>query len=298
MMASLLSKLCRSRNENTKLTTHKTNNYSTKKLLLLLTGQIMFYFLENCTYIVIKTDNAKNNNSVNLNIRTMSTASKIYSFFIEPLINIVVPPICILCNNPLAEHQNTICTSCRKKLIAVSPLLSANLLREINTAQIPAIYIGYEYSDILKELMHLFKYERFTSLSSVFAEAIAVQVGKNENIDLILPVPLHPKKKHERGYNQSELIVKKLSELLDIDYKCDVIERKKYTVSQTTLNKNERMQNVGDAFVCQGNVQNKTLLIVDDVITTGSTLKACAQSVLQKGAKSVYLAAVTTPPFA
>ncbi len=228
----------------------------------------------------------------------MSVLLKIYSFFAEPLINIITPRACLLCGEPIAENENMICVSCLESLPSASPSLISNLLMEIKDARISDIYIGYEYSDQLKELMHLFKYQRFTKLSAVFASAIASQVKKNEMIDLIVPVPLHVKKKHERGYNQSELIAEELSKRINVNYNFDVLYRKKYTVSQTTLNKNERMQNVGDAFVCKQNIQDKTLLIVDDVITTGSTLKACAQCVLQNGAKNVFLAAVTTPTFA
>ena len=227
----------------------------------------------------------------------MSLPSKIYSSVIEPLLNIAIPPVCILCNASLDEKQSLVCASCRRELKPPPSSTATGLLHEIDMPQIKEIFIGFEYCEKLMELIHFFKYERFTSLSSIFAAAVAARIAEDIRIDLILPVPLHPWKKHERGYNQSDLIVKELSRLMGIDYRVDILKRIKYTVSQTTLNKNERMQNVSNAFVCNENVRSKAVLIVDDVITTGSTLKACAQSVLRQEAKSVYLGAVTTPPF-
>jgi ComF family protein len=173
-----------------------------------------------------------------------------------------------------------------------------DLLNEVNLKEVAKIYIGYEYSDKLKKMIHLFKYERYLSLASIFASSIADSIKEQGNFDLIIPVPLHHKKEYERGYNQSEEIAKQLSKITNIEYSTKIIQRKKYTISQTTLNKNERILNVSNAFTCSDNIRNKTVLIIDDVITTGSTLKACAQCILKNGAKSVSLAAVTTPPFA
>jgi len=222
---------------------------------------------------------------------------KIYSTFIEPLINIIIPPNCIFCNNTLENNNKIICDTCYKELKKASNETKQKLLKEINYAPIEQIFIGYEYSEKLKTLMHIYKYERFTTLAYYFASSISRLIQYPDKIDLIIPVPLHPSKQRERGYNQSELIVKHLSELLNIEYQTDILIRKKNTVSQTTLNKNERIQNVNDAFMCSKNAHNKTILIVDDVITTGSTLKACAECVFTNGAKNIQLAAVTTPPF-
>ena len=227
----------------------------------------------------------------------MIQQSKIYSTFIKPLINIIIPSNCIFCNAALENNKKIICEICYSELKKAPVALEQKLLQKINNPRITNIFIGYEYSEKLKMLMHVFKYERFTALASHFASAIATLIQYPEKIDLILPVPLHPRKQRERGYNQSELIVKTLSFQLNIEYRNDLLKRKKYTISQTTLNKNERIQNVNDAFFCSENLQNKTILIVDDVITTGSTLKACAECVLKNKAKIVQLAAVTTPPF-
>ncbi len=222
---------------------------------------------------------------------------KIYSSLIEPLINIIIPSNCIFCNAAMENNKKIICEICYSELKKAPVVLEQKLRQEINNPNIDRIFIGYEYSEKLKMLMHVFKYERFTALASHFASAIATLIRYPEKIDLILPVPLHPRKHRERGYNQSELIGKSLACLLSIEYRNDLLERKKYTISQTTLNKNDRIQNVSDAFFCSESLHDKTILIIDDVITTGSTLKACAECVLKNKAKIVHLAAVTTPPF-
>jgi ComF family protein len=235
---------------------------------------------------------SKNREKMRTSLRTNS-----YTAIIDPLLNILFPSLCVFCDAPLPAGRKVICESCSRQLPKSSPAAEELLLQEISLKEIKRIYIGYYYSERLKRLIHLLKYEHFTSLASLLAVSIAAEIGANHKIDLILPVPLHPKKERERGYNQSGMIVKQLSRLTGIPFRTDLLHRKKYTVSQTALNKKERMRNVSGAFICSDSMENKNVLIVDDVITTGSTLKACAQCLIKKGAESIQLAAATTPPF-
>lgn len=113
-------------------------------------------------------------------------------------------------------------------------------------------------------------------------------------IDAIIPVPLHVMRLRERGYNQSEVICKGIASLVKAPILTSLVHRRKNTVSQTHLSSEERKLNVGDAFEIEhsGGVEGKTFLLVDDVITTGSTVQAVARVLKEQGARKVFVASV------
>jgi ComF family protein len=110
-------------------------------------------------------------------------------------------------------------------------------------------------------------------------------------IDLIVPMPIHSQRLLQRGYNQAELLCKFIDHSAHSKLS-HALTRTKYTQPQTELNKIERKQNMKQAFACEDTVKGKTVLLVDDVITTGHTANAAAQELLNSGATAVYLAAV------
>jgi ComF family protein len=112
--------------------------------------------------------------------------------------------------------------------------------------------------------------------------------GNFKDIDFIIPVPLHPKRQKQRGYNQSEMIAQGISVVTDIPMLTDVLVRNVETVTQTKMTREERWKNVSGKFVIhdQDIIINKHVLLVDDVVTTGSTLEACGEILLSvKGLK-------------
>jgi ComF family protein len=114
-------------------------------------------------------------------------------------------------------------------------------------------------------------------------------IEKNVGADLIIPVPLHLSRKRERGYNQSEVIASGVSKELKIPVELGILKRKKFTRSQTKLNREERLLNVSEAFNINHNVDlsGKTVFILDDVITTGATISGCAELIKNNNAKKV-----------
>jgi ComF family protein len=110
------------------------------------------------------------------------------------------------------------------------------------------------------------------------------------NIDLLVPVPLHKKRKRKRGYNQSALLCNAISRTTDIPVNEISLQRVKNTISQTKFNLVQRRKNVADAFrvVNKKEIVNKTILLVDDVITSGSTINACAEQLKINGAKEIF----------
>ncbi|MDQ8203669.1 ComF family protein [Pelagicoccus sp. SDUM812003] len=141
----------------------------------------------------------------------------------------------------------------------------------------------------VRHLIHELKYERgFWALRDIAAMA-RLGPGLREFVGdaILLPVPLHARKMRERGYNQSELIVRELAKVFPDSEMGDVLERRVDTVSQTRFNRRERVRNLKNAFSLRRNraIQpGRRYVIVDDVFTTGSTLNACAHALEQAGA--------------
>ena len=115
-----------------------------------------------------------------------------------------------------------------------------------------------------------------------------------KNIELILPVPLHPLKAKNRGYNQCDQIAKGLSESMMVPWRSEVIVRKRFTETQTKKSRNERIENVRDAFEVKDReiVKGKKVLVVDDVLTTGATLEACVNALSEIEDIRIYCASL------
>lgn len=149
-----------------------------------------------------------------------------------------------------------------------------------------------------------FKYYGRTSLSRPLA---AYLVGYLQNhaltFDYVVPVPLHPERLAFRGYNQSELLAHELGQAHHLPVRTDLIHRARHTQPQATLNRQQRVENVRDAFLPTqpGRLKGERILLIDDVCTTGSTLRACALALNEAGAGDIWALAVArarpkTPP--
>jgi ComF family protein len=158
-----------------------------------------------------------------------------------------------------------------------------------------------EYEGELRGLIHLLKYESVLPVASVLggmmAQAIAELLpGCANSRPLIVPVPLHKSKRGARGFNQAELIARAALKRLDqpVELATGVLIRHRATVSQVGLTREERVENMRDAFRVTGRkrVQGRSVIVVDDVMTTGTTLSECARVLKQAGAEQVWAATV------
>lgn len=142
----------------------------------------------------------------------------------------------------------------------------------------------------VRQALHKLKYRRDMGLGDALAVPIAAFAGSlNWPLDLVVPVPLGRKRLQERGYNQVDLIARPLSLALSLDYQPAALKRKRETVSQVGLSAVERRNNMQNAFSADAKVvRGKTVLVMDDVATTGSTLSSCSEALLQSGAKDVF----------
>ena len=188
---------------------------------------------------------------------------------------------CALCNQEATLNEDNLCPICASSLkpcgvVADSP------------PPLDGITAAYYYKGGVIAGIHALKYNNQARLAPFFAEAMEPEPGWL--IDRVVPVPLHPFKKWLRTYNQSELLAKSLSKRLLLDMDTYLLRRTRFTKTQTALTEFERVKNVSHAFTASPTAKGLSILLVDDVTTTHSTLLACAIALKAAGAVHVYAA--------
>lgn len=219
-----------------------------------------------------------------MNDHLMQKARKSGLFVYQELkyhfLNLVYPRVCTGCH----RVDTNWCDNCHAQLTA-SPCMAesttqSNLTEIISTA---------DHSGIIRDAIHAMKYNGAQHLGNAFAQRMTQVIPTNWHIDCIVPVPLHPARFRQRGYNQSEAIAHALGLLLDCPMHPTALTRTRETASQVTKSQDERHLNVKDAFTGSALLLSyKTVLLIDDVMTTGATLQACADSAISAGARKVY----------
>ena len=189
----------------------------------------------------------------------------------------VTPPICPVCGTPLDKSQEDHwCGNCLKE-----------------RPHYEATHACYLYEGAVMDAIHQFKYGSKSGLSKFLGPLLARFAGKifQPSPDLLtMPVPLHPKRLRERGFNQSLLLARHVALQLGTTLDFLSLRRIRYTSPQTGLGKEERRKNVRNAFklVHEDVVKGKTILLVDDVATTGNTLNECARTLKRSGSRDVF----------
>ncbi len=205
---------------------------------------------------------------------------------------------CFNCGAQLKNDERRVCEQCWNSLSNVGEHdYTFNVLKERFREggvidEFVSLYY-FEKGKLLQHLAHSLKYEEITA----FGFELGVQLGnklRDKNIDCVIPVPLNKRKERERGYNQSDFVAKGISSIINVPVFSDVVRRVKYTVTQTHLNAQERKKNIAEAFaVTQSEkIKNKNILIVDDIITTGSTIQETAKVLMDSGATKVIAGSV------
>lgn len=224
----------------------------------------------------------------------------VLSVWLESFINLVYPKTCCACGSLLMTDELHVCISCRMLLPRTRFYKHReNQLTKIFWGRIPletgtALYFFYKGSKV-QRLIHQFKYKGNTELGFFLGSLLGQDIKSSPNyagINCIIPVPLHPKKKKQRGFNQSEVIARGIASCLSVPCYDYLLIRKQETSTQTRKNRYNRWQNVSDVFETPDTSQlvNKSVLLIDDVITTGSTLEACAQKLLAIKGLKIWIA--------
>ena len=184
----------------------------------------------------------------------------------------VFPPLCPQCGKPQAS--GILCPSCRQR-----------------QTQIDGVRSPFRFEEVLRQAIHQLKYHNLRAISPCLAQLLADYLHSNPLPgEAIIPVPLHPRRLRERGYNQSGLLARELSKLTNLPLIQDCLIRIKEAQPQVRASSaQERLNNVASAFLCQDNgVDGKQIILIDDVCTSGATLESCASALKNKGATSVW----------
>lgn len=207
------------------------------------------------------------------------------SRILSNLLHLFLPDVCVVCESELLEGEMGACLSCLYKLPKTNNYKEKDNSAEILMAgRIPferiASYCAYSSGGILPPLIHNLKYYHKKEIGLLLGRMFGEDLAESDFIkpvDLIVPVPLHPKKKKSRGYNQAEIIAQGISESTSLPLSAGNLVRVVHNPSQTKRTKTERWENVKGIFevIDKQIYEHKHILLVDDVITTGSTIEAC-----------------------
>jgi len=208
----------------------------------------------------------------------------------------IEPPYCRRCGRQLEKNYNSDSGFAnfpgkdRPKTLYSSRLCFSCYGRRLYTNRIWSVCI---YGGILRKIIHLFKYGGKTYFRKPLGRLMHRFIEKRlkGRIDMIVPVPLHRASLWKRGYNQSELLANEIGRLMDIEVNAEIIRRTKKTKPQYRLSRRERNNNIKDAFSVRlkgSDIYEKTVLLVDDVCTTGITISECSRVLKEAGARSIY----------
>ncbi len=187
-------------------------------------------------------------------------------------------PFCLKCGKKIATQEEEYCADCQGK---------RHLFRCGRAV--------FEYKSIADSL-YRFKYKGRQEYGAYYAACMAQSLSeffKQHQVQALVPVPVHVTKKHSRGYNQAEVLAKELGKYLEIPVRCDLIKRVRKTAPMKDLSAEARQNNLKKAFkICCNDVKLDTIVIIDDIYTTGSTIDAMCTELQKVGIKNIYYVAL------
>lgn len=228
--------------------------------------------------------------------------SKRWTTILKDITNVLLPRVCFGCTTPLLARESTLCTVCRHDLPLTHHNFSEeNVVDRIFYGRVPihkaAAFVFFTKQGIVQNLLHALKYKNQEQIGVFFGAWCAAVLEKDQglqDIDMVVPIPLHPKKQKRRGYNQVTLFARSIAEMLGVECREDILQRVVHTKTQTQKDRHKRWENIKAAFQCPSKIllKDKHVLLVDDVITTGATIEACARVLLQQGTPRVSVLSI------
>jgi len=206
---------------------------------------------------------------------------------LAPLLRLLAPPACAACDVGLPD-DGLLCASCDAE---PTPYMA-------ELADGPLLVAAGPYEGGLAEAIRRMKYGARPDLARPIGTrvAAALRAAKLEEPACLVPVPLHPRRLAERGYNQSALVATRMARVLGWPVQCLGLARERDTAHQAALERRDRLVNVVDAFVAHVALTGQRVVLVDDVVTTGATALACTAALRLCGARVVAIAAVARAP--
>lgn len=227
--------------------------------------------------------------------------------FIRGIASLVYPPSCTICSASVGPYEY-LCLDCEAKLSRIVPPFCAKCSEPFDGAitttfscancahrdlYFDAAVSAYRSRGIARHVILNFKYGRQIHLRHLVGRWLIAAFDDprlgDRRFDAIVPVPLHPARHRERGFNQAALLAERLGRHLGLPMR-PVLQRVRFTTTQTAFDRVERIQNLRHAFRLRkkADVRKLDVLLIDDVLTTGSTLSECARVLKENGARSVY----------
>jgi len=207
-------------------------------------------------------------------------------------LKLIFPADCLACNKNM--EKGCICQDCLRKLDKIK---GQTWIKDIPfLSDLDQIHACWYYNSTLQALIHNMKYNNFARLGNYLGQMAAEELGENvfAGLDYLIPVPLNSIKLRERGYNQAHRISVGMGNRINLPVKIK-LKRIKYTIPQKSLTREERLYNMENAFVISGSVNERKIGIVDDLLTTGATLSACANTLKAAGAAQVRAITCASP---
>lgn len=222
------------------------------------------------------------------------------------LTDTLFPRQCTMCDRRLSTTESILCMDCQRHLAITGDHLSpldnptARLFwGRTDVERVVAMY-SYRPNTRLADAIYRMKYGNMPEVGETMAIAVAgtlAQHGFFDNIDIIIPLPLHRKREVERGYNQSYFIARGLQSISHLPIRNDIVKRQRNTPSQTSLNHNLRQNNMEGAFrlLKPSVIESKHVLLVDDIITTGASMLCCTKTLHEANNVTISIFALAHP---
>jgi len=224
---------------------------------------------------------------------SLSHLNKVLTRFLGDIIHLIFPNSCVVCNNETPQKKILICHLCEQDLnyTKMEYEITDTKTKKLFWGRFPVedgfSLLYFSKGNSTQKILHGIKYQNQQTFAIEMGRKIGTTLQKIEfikNVDALIPVPIHFKKRFDRGYNQSELLSKGISEVLNIQTDTSFIKRIKNSKSQTKLNKFLRWENAQQTYRVNSklNPNWKHIALVDDVITTGSTIESISKEILNK----------------
>lgn len=225
------------------------------------------------------------------------------------LIDFIYPPLCLCCDEYLADSGLPVCPDCIEKIPRLDYPFCNNcrqflenkaVCRDCGELSLPVFCLGY-FTDELQKMIHQFKYYGFTRLGRELAALLAdkyLEALKRLDADFILPVPLHSVREKSRGFNQAAILADTISSRIGVPVVTGALMKVRRTKDQAKMNPEQRRKNIKNAFrVSDFNITGKKIIIMDDVVTTGATVNEAALTLREAGGIPVAVCAVAAAGF-
>lgn len=221
---------------------------------------------------------------------------------LKDILSLIYPEICQVCGKSLFKGERVVCMKCYHHLprarFSNDPENPASQVFW-GRVQLNIVFTGFLYNkgNAVQKLIRSFKYRGLKEAGIFLGEELGREISRNKDLDdlaYIIPVPLHPRKMRKRGFNQSEILARGIAKVTRVEVNTSVLYRKQYSSTQTKKSKYDRWLNVEQIFSVKNKalLKGKHILIVDDVITTGATIEACATALLRAADLRISVVAV------